>query len=55
MLTYSFVKPLLFRLIKQGAQSDEFSNVLENVFNRYQIYFQNKTKDTEELFALIFQ
>ena len=50
---YSFVKSLLFRMIKQIAHNDKFSDVFFKI-KYHQIYFQDKAKDAQKVLSLIF-
>ena len=54
-LFYSSVKPLLFRMIKQGTCNEKLSNILIFLFNKHQIYFKDKAKNTQEHLSLIFK
>ena len=50
---FLFVKPFIFRTIKQGGHNYELSNALKSFFKKYQCYF--KDKDAQESFSLIFR
>ena len=50
----SSVKPLLCRMLKQGANNRRLSNVVRKFYNRHQVYFENIVVNVQELLSLIF-
>ena len=48
------IKPLVIRMLKQGACKEKLNNVLYKYFNNHQNDFQYVTRTTQELLALIF-
>ena len=52
---FSSVKPLISRMLKQGANASKLSNVLRKFFNKHQTYFKDKAKDSHDFISLMFQ
>ena len=52
---YSSVKPLIFRMMKQGANNHRLSNIIQKFYNRHQVYFKNVVVNSQELLFTIFQ
>ena len=50
---YFSVKPLIERMIKQGADCLKLSNVLRKFYNKHKIYFSDKAKTSQELISLL--
>ena len=48
------LKPLINRMLKQGAHKDKISKVLKKFFNRHEPYFIDIVKNSEEFLSLIF-
>ena len=48
------IKPLVIRMLKQGACKEKLNNVLCKFFNKHQNDFQYVARTTQELLALIF-
>lgn len=51
---YSFVKPLIFSMIKQEAHNDKFSNAFKAFLRRHQIFLKDKAQDRPDLLYSIF-
>ena len=51
---YSFVKPLIFGMIKQEAHNDKFSNAFKAFLSRHQIFLKDKAQDRPDLLYSIF-
>ena len=52
---YSFVKPLIFSMIKQDTHNDKLPNASKTFLSRHQIYFKHKAQDLQDLLSSIFQ
>ena len=50
----SSIKPLVTRMLKQGAYKEKLSNTLRKFFNKHQNDFQYVAKTAQELLTLIF-
>ena len=49
------IKPLVIRMLKQGACKEKLNNVLCTFFNKHHNDFQYVVRTTQELLALIFR
>jgi len=48
------IKPLIRRMLKQGASKEKLNNVIKRFYNRHQDDFESVAKSAQELLALIF-
>ena len=48
------IKPLIFRMIKQGGCKHRNKNIFKKFFNKHQTDFQHVSKDSKTLLDLLF-